>query len=93
MNDTDITDAKTKFLIGLERLTRETGIIISGCGCCGSPSLDLATPEELEDECAGYEYSSQVRWVAPCDGYYWDTYGKGVVKSSPTPTNKRTLTG
>ena len=27
------------FRVGLEKLTRETGVVIGGCGCCGSPSL------------------------------------------------------
>ena len=26
------------FIIGLEKLSRKTGIIIGGCGCCGSPT-------------------------------------------------------
>lgn len=35
-----------KFLRGLEVLTAETGIYITGCGCCGSPHFneyDIAT--------------------------------------------------
>lgn len=32
------------FLKRLAALAEETGITISGCGCCGSPSLDAITP-------------------------------------------------
>lgn len=32
-----MTDNEIKFLIGLEKLTKQTGVKIGGCGCCGSP--------------------------------------------------------
>jgi len=35
----ELTDAQEEFLIGLEALTRKTGLELCGCGCCGSPYL------------------------------------------------------
>lgn len=43
------------FLDGLERLSRETGVIIGGCGCCGSPGLCEMTAENSSAE-NGYLY-------------------------------------
>ena len=48
-----MTEHENKFLIGLEKLTRETGITIGGCGCCGGQFLDEADQDELHKE-AGF---------------------------------------
>ena len=32
------------FLKDLTKLTRRTGVIIGGCGCCGSPYLTVEKP-------------------------------------------------
>ena len=75
-----MTDKEKAFLIGLERLSRETGIVIGGCGCCGSPYLteELSMPEQ-----AGYGEggSGQVKWISPLDAYDWEEYGNTVVKA------------
>ncbi len=43
-----ITDEQIKeFLKRLAALSEETGITISGCGCCGSPTLSEAIPEDF----------------------------------------------
>ena len=40
MREQDSIDEQIKkFLVGLEKLTRETGVVVKGCGCCGSPWL------------------------------------------------------
>lgn len=39
MNGEDVK----KFLEGLNKLSEETGIIIWGCSCCGSPNLEERT--------------------------------------------------
>lgn len=38
-----MTDNMRNFLDGLTKLTMETGIMIAGCGCCGSPYLSEAS--------------------------------------------------
>jgi hypothetical protein len=46
--DIDLKSDKVKrFLDGLTKLTRETGVVISGCGCCGSPYLYEDTAAHL----------------------------------------------
>jgi hypothetical protein len=74
-------ERKVEFLIGLARLSRETGIAIGGCGCCGSPSLDALDPEEL-DERAGYGYghAGEVSWISPSDSYNWKSFAASVVR-------------
>lgn len=43
----ELTEKRKQFLIGLERLTRETGVGIGGCGDCGSPYLiDIENPSK-----------------------------------------------
>lgn len=37
-----LTPAQVKFIQGLNLLTLETGVTISGCGCCGTPFLGEA---------------------------------------------------
>ena len=44
------------FRVGLEKLTRETGVVIGGCGCCGSPSLFEMTAEDKAPG-TGYIYT------------------------------------
>ena len=36
------------FLQGMAKLSKETGIVVWGCGCCGSPFLEEATTDDLE---------------------------------------------
>lgn len=52
------------FLSELGRISRETGITIHGCGCCGSPWLE-GVPKEKEPE--GYWDRAEVR-----DNLAWD---------------------
>ena len=72
-------EAVAAFLVGLEKLTRETGVAIWGCGCCGSPSLATA---DVSDERSGYGYDgcSCVMWIAPSDKYDWETYSEKIVR-------------
>ena len=71
-----------KFLKGLRKLTKETGLEIGGCGCCGSPFLTKVAHREG----AGYALTdpnrsnSGVRWVSPDDEYDWDEYKNHIVK-------------
>ena len=50
------TKEEQKFLDGLAKLSRETGIIVAGCGCCGSPYL-LSKKEDPELVDLGEEYA------------------------------------
>ena len=77
-----MTDNEKAFLIGLEKLTRETGIIISGCGCCGSPTLHAESDMPPE---AGYAFGAgycEVAWVSPHDEYDWEHYRDKIVKAN-----------
>lgn len=47
--------AMKRFLVGLEKLTRETGISIGGTGAMGAPWIWELLPHELEQ---GYGYTS-----------------------------------
>ena len=88
-NDIELTvktmeERKKEFMIGLEKLTRETGIIINGCGCCGSPSLDEASDAELHDPEAGYGYgyAGEVAWISRANNYDWTNFSDSIVRSS-----------
>lgn len=65
---TDLTDQqKTDFLTKLTELTRETGIVIHGCGCCGSPWVDSV---EITSDQSGYVFNSgecDLTWTDPSD--------------------------
>ena len=47
-----MTDSE-RFMSRLNELTKETGIAIFGCGCCGSPRL-----EQVKSTDGEYEYRS-----------------------------------
>lgn len=70
------------FLLELEKLTRETGIVVGGCGCCGSPTLSEQV-NEVTDPRAGYAAPcglSYFGWVDPGDEYDWENYRQDIVK-------------
>lgn len=73
------------FLIGLAKLTRETGVVIGGCGCCGSPFLGILSEPEAIDPAAGYGYgyACEVVWISPGDTYAWEKYGGSIVRDLP----------
>ena len=77
MTEAEGIKKEREFLIGLEKLTRVTGIMIGGCGCCGSPFLEEA---KITDERSGYIWEGQVIWVDPSDEYDWKKYSKYIVK-------------
>lgn len=77
-------EREKEFLIGLAKLTRETGITIGGCGCCGSPSLDEASDAELSDPDAGYGYgyAGEVSWISHADDCNWKNFSDSIVRSN-----------
>ena len=77
-------EREKEFLIGLAKLTRETGITIGGCGCCGSPSIDEASDAELSDPDAGYGYgyAGEVSWISHADDCNWKNFSDSIVRSN-----------
>ncbi len=66
MSSNGLDEKELKFMEGLAKLTRETGVQIAGCGCCGSPFLMEA--EEPGNPDAGYtvdDAGDHVRWRTP----------------------------
>lgn len=45
------------FLLELEQLAKRYKIVVSGCGCCGSPWL-----EHIENTDGMYTYDRQIVW-------------------------------
>ena len=72
-----MTESEKKFLIGLAKLTHETGIEIGGCGCCGSPHIREI---DIESKDAGYADVDCVTWVDTSDDWDWSHYGKDIVR-------------
>ena len=74
-----LNEKERAFLIGLEKLTRETGIKVRGCGCCGSPKMVEA---EITDTRSGYGtgYAGQVEWIDPSINYEWEEFSDSIVK-------------
>jgi len=61
--ETELTKEQVKkFLEELTELTRKHGIKVCGCGCCGSPWLDVISIDEL-----GYEYEVSSDWSSSFD--------------------------
>jgi len=74
-----MTEQEKSFLIGLEKLSRETGIVIGGCGCCSSPFM---IEEKNMPENAGYGlgYMNEICWICPSDRDNWENYRQTIVK-------------
>jgi hypothetical protein len=80
---------KQAFLIGLEKLTRETGVIITGHDYQlypDEPCLRMATKEELDPR-AGYASEWTTQWIYPdgsypypADKFSWERAANGIVK-------------
>ena len=43
-----LTEREAAFLVRYEALCREFGVFIGACGCCGSPWVTTATPQDDE---------------------------------------------
>ena len=76
----ELNEKEKMFLIGLEKLTRETGIQIGGCGCCGSPFL---YEDNITSEKSGYGigYADNIAWIDPSDEDDWENFNKSIVKA------------
>jgi hypothetical protein len=80
-----ISEKEKEFLIGLEKISRETGVIVEGCGCCGSPSLRTLDSSDMPPE-AGYAFGNdlcEIAWLSPRDGTNWEYYRNNIVKVQP----------
>lgn len=85
-----LSDAERAFLAGLEKLTRETGIAITGCGCCDSPFMYDLAAGDLAPE-AGYScnrHGGNVSWVCrdPDNPARWEEDRQWIVKADPAKT-------
>lgn len=65
------TDKEKAFLKDLRKLAIKHGIVIDGCGCCGSPYLSNA-PDDAQT--GFYVYDDQVEFVHPSDKHTWGEY-------------------
>jgi hypothetical protein len=84
MDSRDLPENYRRFIQGLEKLTRETGVYIVGCGCCDSPSLWDAEPHQLHPE-AGYSVKPNggcVSWeyFEPDMPHRWEDDQKRIVR-------------
>lgn len=69
-----MTDNEIAFIKELTALSKKHNVYISGCGCCGSPSVDEGKSDPVCDE-AGYVFEGQLQWASPGD-FYWDYEGE-----------------
>jgi hypothetical protein len=74
-----LTQNEESFIKELEQLSRKYKIVVSGCGCCGSPYLYPLKLEASHDD-AGYAYEDQLMWISKNDVYEWDTLSGSIVK-------------
>lgn len=63
----DDKEAITKFLNELSILTNKYGIMIGGCGCCGSPYLEKFNFEDFNDN--GDKWHKDLQYIEK-DGKY-----------------------
>ena len=75
-------ERKVAFLIGLAKLTRETGIVIGGCGCCESPWLAPLAADTDDRAGYGYGHADQVLWVSPGNSGDWKKYADTIVRGT-----------
>jgi hypothetical protein len=75
-----MTKREKAFLSGLRELTMRTGVVIEGCGCCGSPAIRDISKSDLASE-SGYGVgdSAEVKWISPNDKESWDRYKASIV--------------
>lgn len=78
---------RKQFLLGLEKLTRETGLAIGGCGCCNSPWLGEVEHTPIPDEAGYADLASDsngwedIKWIEPADSYDWENHADKIVKA------------
>jgi hypothetical protein len=74
---------KVQFLVELAELTRRTGVVVEGCGCCASPSLRVLTsPRDVMPVCGyGFGYANELTWLTPDDDAAWANYSPTIVKN------------
>ena len=91
-------DKLKQFMVGLDKLSRETGYIIGGCGCCESPWINKEDPENITSD-AGYcainaniannDHFDTVSWTGP-KSVMWDRDKEKMIKldEDETATDK-----
>ncbi len=63
----DDKETITKFLNELSILTNKYGIIIGGCGCCGSPYLEKINFEDFNDN--GEKWHQDLNYIEETGKY------------------------
>lgn len=78
LKESAFTEKEKAFLRELTALSREHGVIITGCGCCGSPSLEHM---DCSNPLSGYGEgrSSEIEWLEP-GNHYWDDLRYTIVR-------------
>lgn len=59
-------DKKRRFLTDLTAVSRQHGIVIGGCGCCGSPWVD-DMDERYITGAYGYSSGGELMWLCASD--------------------------
>lgn len=67
------TEKEREFLDELLVLSKKHGIVIGGCGCCGSPYLHDAQPRDGSFYVMNGDYADELRLIEPGD-YYWERH-------------------
>lgn len=62
------------FLSDLKELTVKHGVVIGGCGCCGSPWL-MTAPKNPEEGFYRYRDEDFLQFIHPSDEYNWEKHG------------------
>lgn len=80
--DKHFTEKESAFLAELTELSKKHGIIVTGCGCCGSPSLHM---QDCSNDQSGYgrDSSCDFAWVEP-GSYEFDKYKNTIQKKLTT---------
>ena len=61
----EVTAEDQAFLDELTLLTKKHGIVIAGCGCCGSPFLYDLLKREERGRYEAKKHRVDVEWVVP----------------------------
>ena len=75
-------ERQKQFLIELRELTIKHGISVGGCGCCGSPYLEMDADVSYEKSGYIHDNGGEIDWITPDDGVY-RLYAEEIVLPEP----------
>jgi hypothetical protein len=75
----ELSENEKKFIAGLEKLTRETGITFKAESY---DKVDLSLyPANIDSEESGYGFvDCELMWIDPSDEMFWDKYKGSIIK-------------